>query len=802
MTRYTAAHWGLYEVVEGSDNEVSLKGLDTDPNPSPIGLHMLAASRDPAVRITKPAVREGWLKRYREGKGGAHAASTGDRASESSAGMPPRGADHYVEVSWGEALEMVASELERVRSRHGNASIFGGSYGWSSAGRFHHAQSQVHRFLNAIGGYVSHRDSYSLGAGRVIMPYVVATMDELIAHHTSWDQIIEHTELFVSFGGVPEKSAQVSPGGAGDHMTAPALRTASERGVRFININPVRSALETGGEHTWIPIKPSTDTALMLALAYWVYDNDRHDREFLERCTVGFDRFAAYLTGEADGIPKTPAWAATITGMASEDIEALANDISSHRTMLNATWSLQRADHGEQPYWMLVTLACMLGQIGLPGGGFGLGYGSTNTQGGNTPLIPGPTFDQGKNPVSDFIPVARIADMLLNPGAAFTYKGGQHHYADIRLVYWAGGNPFHHHQDLNRLVQAWQRPETIIVHESYWTPTARHADIVLPVTTTFEREDIAYSKRERYMAFMSQLYEPWGESLDDYAIFGKLAEKMGVGDAFTEGRDSSAWLRSLYDASRQRAAKAGIELPDFDALREQGLLDLHTITPPVPVNMLEDFRRDPDAHPLNTASGRIEIFCSTIADYKLADCPGHAMWIPPHEWLTQEARDAGWLHLLSDQPKAKLHSQLDHSAYSKQQKRKGREPVSMHPSDAALLGLSDGDLVQLSNARGACLGTLTVTDDIRPGVVRQSTGAWFNPVAPEATSAEAASPDASSPLEAHGNPNVLTPDSPTSLLSQGCSAYSCLVKIQRFEGEAPPVTAFQAPTLLRDPQAA
>lgn len=771
MKKYTAAHWGFYEVVAGSHGEPRLAGLETDPNPSPIGFSMLDASRDPNVRVQRPAVRAGWLRKRRN----------------PAAQVPQRGDDAFVEVSWDEALTLVADELQRVRTQHGNASIFGGSYGWSSAGRFHHAQSQIHRFLNAIGGYVAHRDSYSLGAGRVLMPYIVASMDELIAQHTSWDQVVEHTELFVSFGGVPEKSAQVSPGGAGDHMVGPALNAARERGVEFVSISPVRSSLDTGGQFQWLPIRPSTDTALMLALAHWLYQNERYDTAFLNRYTVGFDRFARYLAGETDGVVKNAAWAQAITGIAENDIIALAEKMAAKRTMINVTWSLQRADHGEQPFWMAVTLAAMLGQIGLPGGGFGVGYGSANTQGSRAPVFPGPTLDQGKNPVPDFIPVARIADMLLNPGKEFTYKGATYQYADIRLVFWAGGNPFHHHQDLNRFVQAWQRPDTVIVNESYWTPTAKLADIVLPATTTFEREDIAYSKRERYMAFMSRIYEPMGESLDDYTIFSRLAKKMGVYDAFTEGLNATQWLERLYNGSRERARTKGVELPDYATFRQQGLVDLHAVKSPEPVIMLRDFRHDPVAHPLNTPSGKIEIFSAEIDGYGLPDCPGHPVWLEPKEWLTPGAEQDGYFHLLSDQPKTKLHSQLDHSAYSRDGKIHGREPVHMHPADADRLGLASGDLVRLHNTRGACLGTLVVSDDIRPGVVRQSTGAWFNPIGG---------------LEVHGNPNALTRDEGASGLSQGCSAYSCLVRVERYTGSVPDITAHLPPAFVSNAQAA
>jgi biotin/methionine sulfoxide reductase len=165
------------------------------------------------------------------------------------------------------------------------------------------------------------------------------------------------------------------------------------------------------------------------------------------------------------------------------------------RTMLTASWSLQRADHGEQPYWALVLLAACLGQIGLPGGGFGLGYGSGASLAEPPNLFPGPAMPALPNPAGLAIPAARIADCLLNPGARYDYDGKSAAYPDMRLVYWAGGNPFHHHQDLNRLRRAWRRPETIIVHEPWWTATARHADIVLPATTSLERNDIGGSPR-------------------------------------------------------------------------------------------------------------------------------------------------------------------------------------------------------------------------------------------------------------------------------------------------------------------
>src|SRR5690606_14533838 len=238
------------------------------------------------------------------------------------------------------------------------------------------------------------------------------------------------------------------------------------------------------------PIIPGTDAALLIGIAGEVFAQGRHDADFLARCCSGADEFLAYLGGESDGIVKNADWAASITGIDAARIRQLVPDLCSRRSFITQSWSLQRAVHGEQPWWGGVGLASVLGQIGLPGGGVAFGYSSSAGTGITVTLGPSPSLPQGQKPNESFIPVARIADMLLNPGAPFTYEGGSYRYPDVRMVYWAGGNPFHHHQDLNRLDAAWQRPETIVVQEPLWTPTAKRADIVLPASTSIERNDI------------------------------------------------------------------------------------------------------------------------------------------------------------------------------------------------------------------------------------------------------------------------------------------------------------------------
>ncbi len=756
---YTATHWGIYRPRVQDGRLVGMDGAEWDADPSPIGRSMIEGITAPC-RIARPAVREGFLR--------------GRAATRSQRGLEP-----FVEVSWDEAMDLVAAELQRVIAEHGNRAIFGGSYGWASAGRFHHAPGQLHRFLNLLGGYTFHTDTYSLGAGRVLLPHILGPMDEMQVTHTSWRSLERHCELFVAFGGLPLKNTQVSSGGAQDHVARDAIRRMAEAGVGFVNISPVREDLAAVPQAEWLPVRPGTDTALMLGLAHVLLRENRHDPEFLDRYTVGADAVSRYVLGAEDGLPKDPRWASSITGIAADTIAALARRMAGSRTMLNVAWSLQRAMGGEQPFWMGVTLASLLGQIGLPGGGVGLGYGCMNMIGAGNRGFSGPRMPQGHNRSGSYIPVARIADMLLNPGASFDYNGRALTYPDIRLIYWAGGNVFHHHQDLNRLVQAWRQPETVVVQEQFWTPQAKFADIVLPATTTLERDDISSAAGERFLIAMKQVVPPVGEARDDHAILAGIAARLGVAEAFTEGRDTMGWLTHLYDESRPRAEAAGIDLPPFEQFWQEGKV---TLPPPErEVVMMEAFRADPAVSPLRTPSGRIELFSATIDGFGYADCPGHAIWHAPKEYLGAERAQHYPLHLLSNQPRTRLHGQYDHGTVSQESKIAGREPLTMHVEDAAARGIAPGDVVRVFNDRGAFLAGAVLTDGIRPGVVQIATGAWFDP---------------EEGLDKHGNPNTVTPDVGSSSLAQGCSAQSALVEIERHVAAAPPVTAFRPPELV------
>ncbi len=760
----TGSHWGIYTVEVENGRVVNAKPFDRDPHPSRI-IEAIPSATHAECRINRPMVRKGWLER---GPGS-------DRSG--------RGVEPFVAISWDEALDRVAAELTRIKGAYGNEAIYASS-GWASAGCFHHAESQLKRFMNGFGGFVGQVTNYSFGAASVIVPRIVGSMEPVTGLVTSWPTIAKHTQLMVLFGGMAPKNGHINKDGVGLHNIGDWHEKIRAAGVDFVSISPLRGDAAELLEAEWLAIRPNTDVALMLALIHTLVVEGLHDEAFLARYCTGFDRLCAYLMGEGDGTAKSAEWAAPITDLDAATIRALARKMASVRTMISVSWSVQRADHGEQPYWAAIALAATLGQLGLPGGGLGFGYGANSCLGSPRPRLSLPRLPVGVNSVTTFIPVARVTDMLLSPGAPFDFNGQRLTYPDIRLVYWCGGNPFHKQQDLNRLLQAWQRPETIIIHEPWWTPAARRADIVLPCAGTLERNDIGASRTDRFWFAMHKAIDPVGEARTEYEIYTALAERLGFGETFTEGRDEMQWLRQMYDVARRQVGAHGLETPGFEDFWQAGHIEFPA--PEEPPILFAAFRADPKANALKTPSGKIEIFSETIAGFGYDDCPGHPTWLEPIEWLGSTKAAAYPLHLISNQPSTRLHSQLDCATVSRGAKMTDREPIWLHPNDAAARAISDGDVVRVYNDRGACLAGAHVTDAVRPGVVQLATGAWFDPIDPGEIGS----------LDRHGNPNVLTIDKGTSRLAQSTSAQTALVEIERYDGELPAITVFTQPAMV------
>ena len=767
VSKISASHWGIMQTETVGGRLASVTPFAGDPGASSPVLQAMADHVYSETRVKYPMVREGFLK-------------DGAKSDTSE-----RGQGKFVRVSWEKALDLVATELGRVKASYGNAAIHSGSTDWHSIGKLHNSSVLLRRMLGLHGGYTDNSGDFSIAAAMVILPHVLGGL-EVYEQQSAWPTVIEHSDLVVLWGCDILKNNQIgwSPT---DHSTYEYIKALKEKGTRVISIDPrVTDTAEYLGAEA-VPIRPNTDTALMLAIAHTLYTENLHDKDFIEKYTVGFAKFLPYLTGEADGTPKTPAWAAAITEIPADKITELAHAMAKGRTMLMSGWAIQRAHHGEQPYWMLVTLAAMLGQIGLPGGGFGLSYHYAN--GGSLTAAGAPLggISAGDNAVTEAIPYAHgLSDMLLNPGKQVPYNGETITYPDIKLIYWAGGNPFSHQMDRNRQIEAWQRPETIIVNEPFWSATARFADIVLPVTTPFERNDIEIASEYsgRWIVAMPKLIEPLHEAKSDYDIFAEISKRLGFGDKFTEGNSEMGWIASFYDAATTQAARDGVDMPDFDTFWAAGTFEF-----PVPDTAKDfvrfaDFRADAAANALGTPSGRIEIFSETIAEFAYDDCPGHPTWLEPAEWLGAAEAKTYPLHILSPHPKFRLHSQMDNTWLRDTYEVAAREPIWINPADAATRKIADGDIVRVHNERGACLAGAVVTDRVRPGVVILHEGAWYDPDQPGKQGA----------LCKHGNINVLTSDRGTSQLAQGNTANTALVEVERYVEIAPNVSAFDLPS--------
>ncbi|MGX5027828.1 molybdopterin guanine dinucleotide-containing S/N-oxide reductase [Enterobacter asburiae] len=698
-----------------------------------------------------------------------------------------RGQDEFVRVSWDDALALIHTQHKRIRDSYGPSSIFAGSYGWRSNGVLHKASTLLQRYMSLAGGYTGHLGDYSTGAAQAIMPYVVGG-NEVYQQQTSWPLVLEHTDVVVLWSANPLNTLKIA-WNASDEQGIGYFDALRKSGKRIICIDPMRSETMDffGDSAEWIAPHMGTDVAMMLGIAHTLVENGWHDSDFLARCTSGFDKFSDYLTGKSDGVAKTAEWGAEICGVPAAKIRELAALFHKNTTMLMSGWGMQRQQFGEQKHWMLVTLAAMLGQIGTPGGGFGLSYHFAN--GGNPTrkaavLASLQGSVQGGVDAVDKIPVARLVEALENPGGFYQHNGLDRHFPDIKFVWWAGGSNFTHHQDTNRLIRAWQKPELVVISECFWTGSAKHADIVLPATTSFERNDLTMTGdySNQHMVPMKRVVAPRDEARDDFDVFAELSELWEAGgrERFTEGKNDLQWLESFYQIAGQRGAAQGVTLPPFAEFWEANqILEMPESEQNARFVRFADFRRDPENHPLKTESGKIVIHSERIASFAYADCPPHPTWLEPDEWHGNAQPEQ--LQVLSAHPAHRLHSQLNYTSLREQYAVAGREPITLNTLDARARGIADGDVVRVWNQRGQVLAGAVVSDGIKPGVICIHQGAW-----PDLEPAEGG-------ICKNGAVNVLTKDLPSSKLGNGCAGNTALAWVEKYQGPELTLTAFDPP---------
>jgi anaerobic dimethyl sulfoxide reductase subunit A len=608
----------------------------------------------------------------------------------------PRGSGRFEPITWDEALDEVARQMRRIRDTYGPAAILNCSRTGSLS--MLHSSASVQRLLNMFGGCTELWSNISAEAEVFAVHQTFgAKADYKSAGREPIDYV--NSRLIVMWGWGPGDGTF----GTG---TLQYLKLAKKHGVRMICVDPrvTRSSRELADEHVFI--RPSTDAAALIAMAYVIAREGLQDQDYLDRYVLGFDAahlpagappdasYRSYLFGRADGVKKTPEWAAAITGIPAATIERLAIDFATARpAALHCGYAPGRTIHGEQFHRAAYALAAMTGNVGVPGGNSGTSNGATG-RGGITSL------PVGTNPAG-----ARVASPLMADLLARGRAGG--YPSDIKMIYSAAGNLFNQLPNIHKTLAAAQQLEFMVVHDHFVTPTARYADILLPATTFWERNDLhtPWAGAGHYTIFMRQAIEPVDECRNDLDICTELAGRLGL-----PGYNDKTELEWLRELSRDA-------IDDFDTFRERGLARL-----PAPEDAVAFTReiRDPERYPFSTPSGKIEIYSVSLA--KNPDPYGLGRIPPIPTWIPDAADPRHPLQLLTPKSRARTHSIHDNQPILA---RADRDDVWMHPADAAARGIVDGQPVRVFNDRGATVLPARVTDRIAPGVVSIKEGAWF-----------------------------------------------------------------------------
>ena len=615
----------------------------------------------------------------------------------------PRGSGAFAPISWDEALDEVAGQLRRVRDTYGPAAILDASRSGSLS--VLHGRSAAQRFLYMFGGCTVLWSNMSAEA-------------EIFAIRTTYGPRTGHKAAGREPTDFPNSKLILmwgwSPGdGTFGTGTLAWLREAKRRGTRIVCIDPRRTetSRQLADEHIFI--RPGTDTAALLAMAQVIVTEALHDQAFCDRFVLGFDEahlpedaaagssWRSYLLGLADGVAKTPEWAAPITGVPAETLRRLARDFAITRpAAFQAGYAPGRTALGEQFHRAACGLAAITGNVGVAGGNSSTSNGATGASG----IARLPT---GANPID-----ARVASPLLADLLARGRAGG--YPADIRLIYAAGGNLFNQAPNAARMAASLDGVEFIVAQDHFLTPTARHADIVLPATTFWERNDVhtPWAGAGHYAIYMRQAIAPVGECRNDIDIFGALADRLGI--AGYNDRAEADWLRDL-------TAKA---VDDFDAFAGAGVA---RFAPPKDAVAYAREIREGAAYPFSTPSGKIELYCPALAadpdPCGLGPIPPIPAWVPPLDPRAAPS-PAYPLHLCSPKSRARTHS-----IHGNQPGLARIDPdtVWIHPDDAAPRAIAHGAAVTVFNAQGQVRLRAEVTRRIAPGVVAIKEGAWFAP---------------------------------------------------------------------------
>lgn len=621
-----------------------------------------------------------------------------------------RGEGRFTRISWDEAYDIFTGELNRIREKYGNGAILLATGGGYLAG-LHNGGRAAARLLNRCGGYVTHYGNIS-SEGAVWAS--LAQYGSVMVGHSREDMM--NSKLIILWGWDPARMI------SGTNTMYHLIR-ARENGAKIIAVDPRYHDTAATVAHEWIPVYPGTDTAVMVAMANVMIKEGLHDKKFLDTYTVGFEAFADYVLGKEDGVDKTPAWAEKISGVSAETIRRLAREYAGTRpAALMDCQGPARSAMGEQYNRCAATLCAMTGNVGRPGGSAG---------GGLMGIPVGHMFRMsaiptGKNPLEQDGPRVKgtldirqrvIKRIHINTLWDAVLKGTAGGYpSDIRMMWSMCNNYVNQVGNSNKAHKALQQLEFIAVNELFCTATARYADLLLPVTSAAERNDLTRPwPSGPYFTVVNKAVEPPGECKSDLEIATDLAARLGIEDFNPHTEEE--WLRILFENNEEYKR----HIPDFEQFRKKGV---HRVELPEPFVAFREQIADPENNPFPTPSGKIEIFSNRVADLANPACPPVPKYLSTPEDRFDPLAEKYPLQLLTPHPKNRVHSELYLVPWLREVEE---HRVWIHTRDAKARGINDGDEVRVFNDRGTVALPAFVTERIMPGVVSIFEGAWYSP---------------------------------------------------------------------------
>ncbi len=621
-----------------------------------------------------------------------------------------RGEGKFERISWDEALETLAGQLSRVKETYGNEGIFLATGGGYLAG-LHNGGFAAQRLMNQFGGCVTHYGNIS-SEGAVWAS--LTQYGSVMVGHSREDML--NSKLIILWGWDPARMISGT-------NTMYHLIKARENGARVIAIDPRYHDTAATVADEWIPIRPGTDTAMMVAMANVMITENLHDQTFLDKYSVGFDKFKDYVLGQEDGTEKTPQWAAEICGVGADTISRLARDYAGTKpAALMDCQGPARSAMGEQYNRCAATLSAMTGNVGRPGG---------SACGGLMGIPVGHMFRMsaippGKNPFEMEGPNVKgtldirervIKRVHINTIFDAILEGKQGGYpADIRLMWSMCNNYLNQTGNSNKAARALQKLEFFCAQELFMTAQARYADLLLPVTSAVERSDLTRPwPSGPYFTFMNRALEPLGECKSDLDIVSELAQRLGI-EGFNPHTEDQ-WLKMFVDLNPEYQQ----HIKDYDKFKTDGI---HRVKLDEPIIAFKAQIDDIEKNPFPTPSGKIEIFSQRAADLNKPDTPPIPKYLPTPEDRNDPLIEKFPLQLLTPHPKNRVHSEL----YMVPWLREVEEHRAwVNPVDADSRGIKDGDEIFVYNDRGKVAIQAWVTERIIPGVICIFEGAWYNP---------------------------------------------------------------------------